>query len=194
MVTLPHQFSNLSALQYLNMRDNKLREVPKPISSLVQLKELSIRNILCSEISPVIYLTQLYKLDASKNLISDIPEQVLHTEDLLILLKFSSLTSLRKLNIGFNKLEKKPSVVEKMSLEALVLLGNSCDDIKLPKEIPEFKGNEVKEVEESTVGKSNFSSRISCSGYGKVSLKIPEGYSKLSNDILCDKIRGRKFL
>ena len=139
--TIPQELFQLKELQYLDIRENGLKEIPQEIELLTSLKYIDIRNNQLSDLPASIgQLTQLQRFYLGQNNYSSVPKAVGHLKA-LDLIDFSDnqirsgceylldAPCLRNIYLNNNEITSFPfSQVKANQLEELVLIDNPLDE------------------------------------------------------------------
>jgi len=146
---LPDEIGDLENLEYLNLGDNYLYDLPKSLGNLKNLKELYTRENNFNSTMPaaIFSLYNLEKLNVGSSSITKIPKEIKNLKKLVELraqnnqiseiADLGSLQNLKYLVLSNNKLKKFPKGLENLkNLEVLNLSWNQIDE-----EIPESLNN-----------------------------------------------------
>jgi len=118
--------NNLKNLEYLDLSNNEITEIPENINNLENLKELYLSFNKISKVPEQIEeLSQLEILDLDHNLITEFPNEITISKNL------------KKLIISNNKLSKFPELLK--NVENIVTLDLSFN--KIFDELPEYLNN-----------------------------------------------------
>ncbi|MDB9427292.1 COR domain-containing protein [Microcystis aeruginosa CS-564/01] len=119
LTEIPPEIPQLTSLQYLYLRNNRISEIPEALAHLTSLQHLNLRNNQISEIPEALtQLTSLQRLILSNNQISEIPEAL------------AQLTSLQVLNLNNNQISEIPEALAHLtSLQVLNLNNNQIREI-----------------------------------------------------------------
>lgn len=124
---LPTAFRNPLKVAQLNLREQKITELPKKITTLKNLKklDLAINQLSIPSSSNISQLTKLEQLNLSHNNIEIISSTL------------SQLTQLKELHLAWNKLEELPEFITTLPLTHLDLSGNAFT--AMPKSIQKLQ-------------------------------------------------------
>jgi Leucine-rich repeat (LRR) protein len=117
--SLPATFQNLTQLEYLNLRNNSLTEIPEYFAGFKNLKSLNLQFNKIKQLPAFLFdLDKLEYLNIATCGLTEIPAAI------------GKLTNLKTLVISKNKLEKLPDEIKDLKkLEVLAFEG--CDQLDL---------------------------------------------------------------
>lgn len=118
--SLPKSFGKLKNLVKLNLSSNNFKTYPESVSSLVNLVDLNLSYNSLTTVSPsIVNLTKLENLNISANLLAKETPAF-----------FSQMTSLKLLDIRFNKITDPESISSLPNLQVLKSTSNSIASMK----------------------------------------------------------------
>jgi Leucine-rich repeat (LRR) protein len=111
---LPKSIASLTQLKWLFLSDNQLTELPEAIASLTQLRLLDLcANQLTQLPEALASLTYLQSLNLSRNQLTELPEAI------------ASLTQLQRLHLYNNQLRELPEAIASLTQLQLLYLSNN---------------------------------------------------------------------
>lgn len=133
---------NLQGLNYLNINDTCLEELPEEISKLENLTNLVLHSNKISKLpSSIVKLSKLKVLDVSRNCLEILPDEL------------ANLPQITTINLGSNSIRELPSQALNLKLSILDLSNNQFDsfpDVCYPELIHlaevKLNGNKIKEI------------------------------------------------
>ncbi|MBI3123007.1 MAG: leucine-rich repeat domain-containing protein [Ignavibacteriales bacterium] len=123
LISLSPEISALANLEYLDISNNQLTQVPSEICALSNLQSLEVSDNELTQIpSEIFALFNLQSLDVSFNQLTQLPSEI------------GNLSNLQSLDVSFNQLTQLPSEIGTLTiLQTLDVTGNQL--IQLPSEI-----------------------------------------------------------
>nr|XP_022902944.1 leucine-rich repeat-containing protein 47-like [Onthophagus taurus] len=133
---------NVTTLNYLNISETILENLPDDVGNLINLQTLVLHTNKLSKINENVFkLDKLKMLDLSNNVILEISEAI------------SNLTHLTTLNLSMNKLENLPDLAKNVKLSSLDVSNNKlkcfksvcCKELGLLSEL-KLHGNQIEVI------------------------------------------------